>query len=188
MALGAVALLVAPAFAYVTVAPAWAHVSVSPAQAPVGAVQRYAVTVPSEKKIPTTRVEIDFPAELHVTDVDAPAGWTATRQMGQGGRLVGAVWAGGAIPPEQSADFGVVARNPDSGATLGWKVIQTYQDGSEVHWTGPPTAEFPVAVTVVRRSIGAGLVTAVAMVIVLVGGAVAVLIRRARRSGDASRA
>jgi len=170
------------------VSPAGAHVSVSPAQGPAGVIQRYAVTVPSEKKIPTTRVEIDFPAELHVTDVDAPAGWTATRQMGKGGRLVGAGWAGGAIPPEQSADFGVMARNPDSGTTLGWKVIQTYQDGSEVHWTGPPTAEFPAAVSVVRRSIGAGLVTAVALVILLVGGAMVVLIRRAGRRGDASRA
>ena len=182
-------LVAATMFVAVTafVAPVGAHVAVAPAEARAGVAQRYVVTVPSEKTMPTTRVEIDFPAELRVTDVDAPTGWTATRQTGKGGRLVGAVWSGGSIPPEQSADFGIVARNPDSPATLRWKVIQTYRDGSEVHWTGPLTAEFPAAVTVVRRSIGAGLVTIVATVILVVGGAVIVLVRRARRRDDAAR-
>jgi len=167
------------------VTPAGAHVTVAPAEAPAGVVQRYTVTVPSEKKHPTTRVEIDFPVELRVTEVEAPAGWTAARQMGRDGPIVGVAWADGTIPPDQSADFGVVALNPDAGATLGWKVIQTYQDGSEVHWTGAPTAEFPEAVTVVRRSIGAGLVTAMAVVLLLGAGAAVVVARRARRSVDA---
>ncbi|PYN97312.1 MAG: hypothetical protein DMD91_18055 [Candidatus Rokuibacteriota bacterium] len=164
------------------VAPADAHVIVAPAEAPAGVVQRYTVTVPSEKQRPTTRVEIDFPVELRVTEVEAPAGWTATRQMGRDGRIVGVAWAGGTIPPDQSADFGIVALNPNAGATLAWKVIQTYQDGSEVHWTGAPTAESPAAVTVVRRAIGAGLVTTVVVVLLLGAGAAVIVARRARRS------
>jgi uncharacterized protein YcnI len=156
-------------------------VTVSPVEAAAGAVQRYIVNVPSEKPIPTTGVEIDFPTELHVTGVDTPTAWTVTTAAGRDGRIVGAAWTGGTIAPQRSLDFGVVARTPAAETTLAWKVIQTYQDGREVHWTGPPASEFPAAVTIVRGGIGAFLVATLAIVFLAGITVMAVLIGRARR-------
>jgi hypothetical protein len=48
-------------------------------------------------------------------------------------------------------EFGVVARNPQAPTALIWKAIQKYQDASEVHWIGPPQAQFPAAITHVRK-------------------------------------
>jgi hypothetical protein len=160
---------------------AGAHVTVAPEEAPAGVVQRYTVSVPSEKAMATTRVEIDFPGELYVTGVDSPTGWTVTTSLGRDGRIAGAVWIGGAAAPKQSADFGVVARSPAVSAALSWKVIQTYEDGSEVHWTGPPRSEFPAAVTLVRRGISSFLVVTLAVVLAAGAIAAATLVARSRR-------
>jgi uncharacterized protein YcnI len=127
--------------------PASAHVTVEPAEAAAGIVQRYCVRVPSEKKIPTTRVELQFPDGLEVTAVEEVPGWRGSVQKGRQGRIVGATWDGGSIPPKQSAVFPVLARNPSTRTELTWRAIQTYQDGSEVHWIGAPKAQFPAALT-----------------------------------------
>jgi uncharacterized protein YcnI len=164
-------------------APAWGHVTVTPDEAPAGAEQRYANTVPGEKPVPTTRIEIELPRELRVISVEAPAGWSATAQSAADGRIVGASWSGGTIAEGQAVHFDVVARNPDDGAVLRWNVIQTYRDGSEVHWNGPPGGQFPAATSRVvagspwlqARTVAVLLVIAVA----IVGGAV--LWRRRRR-------
>ena len=129
---------------------AWGHITVSPAEAPAGALQRYCIRVPSEKSIPTTAVEVQFPAALEVTQAEAPAGWRVESVKDRQGRLVSATWRGASIAPHQFAEFGVVARNPAARSELSWKAIQTYEDGSEVHWIGPPRAQFPAAITRVR--------------------------------------
>jgi uncharacterized protein YcnI len=134
--------------------PVVAHVTVTPADAPATTVQRYCIRVPSEKSIPTTALEIQFPDALEITETDAPPGWRVTAAKGRQGRIVGATWHGGRILPKQFLEFGVLARNPAAPAELTWKAIQTYQDGSEVHWIGPPRAQFPAAVTRVRAQRG----------------------------------
>ncbi len=135
--------------------PGLAHVIVVPAEAPPGVVQRYGLLVPSEKPIPTTRVEVQFPDGLHVTEVEALPGWRGTTRKDRQGRILSAIWEGGSIPPGQFVEFGVVAKNPEAQAELTWKAIQTYQDGSEVQWIGPPGAQFAGAVTQVRAAGGA---------------------------------
>jgi len=130
------------------------HVAVSPAESPAGIVERYRLAVPGEKPVPTTRVEVQFPAALRVSAVQALAGWRTTTQQDRDGHLVGALWEGGQLPSGHFLELGIVAANPAVPADLTWKVIQTYQDGSEVHWVGPPGAEFPAAVTRVRRDRG----------------------------------
>lgn len=109
--------------------------------------QRYCIRVPSEKSIPTMRLELQFPEALEVTAIEPPPGWRAHAQKDRAGRISGALWEGGEIAPRHSLHFGVLARNPDREMTLRWKAIQTYQDGSEVHWVGPARAQFPAAVT-----------------------------------------
>lgn len=161
-----------------------AHVSVSPAEAPVGITQRYGLLVPGEKPIPMTRVEVQFPAELRVAEVESTPGWRAVTQSDLAGHMVGVVWDGGLIPYERSVEFGVLARNPERPTDLAWKFIQTYQDGSEVHWTGPPGTAFPATITRVGRRDGAIspsmiLAAALAAVAALVG--VVLALRRAAR-------
>jgi len=130
--------------------PVLAHVNVSPVETAPGAFQRYSIVVPAEKPIPATRVEVQFPDALRVKEVEARAGWRASATRKPKGDIASAVWEGGSIPFGQFAEFGVIARNPDSETNLSWKTIQTYQDGSEVHWVGALGAQFPAAVTQVR--------------------------------------
>jgi uncharacterized protein YcnI len=127
-----------------------AHIEVVPADSPAGAMERYGIRVPTEKAVPTVRVEVEFPSGLRVLDIQASPGWQVTVQTESGGRPVGATWDGSSIPAGQFAEFGLRAQNPDGEAQLHWSVIQTYADGSEVQWIGPATAEFPAATTRVR--------------------------------------
>ncbi len=164
-----------------------AHVSVTPAEGPTGVSQRYGLLVPSEKPIPTTRVEVQFPAGLRVAEVESVPGWRATTQADRAGRTVGAVWDAGLIPNGRFVEFGVLARAPETPTDLAWNVIQTYQDGTEVHWIGPPGAEFPAAMTRVRRKAGAidasMVVAALAAVIALIAAIGATLAWRRATKG-----
>jgi uncharacterized protein YcnI len=167
-------------------ATASAHIEVVPVEALVGDTLRYGIRVPSEKPIPTVRVEVQFPSNLRVMDLESVAGWRLSVQTDPTGRPVDAVWEGGSIPPNQFAEFGLRGRNPDGETELRWSVIQTYQDGSEVQWNGSPTAESPAATTrVVGRTITSGgdILGAIALVIALVAVGVAGLSWRTRRGG-----
>lgn len=137
-----------------TMPPAWGHVTVSPTDSPSGTEQRYCVRVPSEKPLSTISLEVEFPPNLAVSAVEAPPGWRATAYKDRQGRIASGMWEGGAIPPRQLLEFGVVARNPETPTTLTWKAIQKYQDGSEVQWIGPPQAQFPAATTNVQQRSG----------------------------------
>lgn len=113
--------------------------------------QRYCIRVPSEKSVPTIGLETEFPANLEVTAIEAPTGWRGTTRKDRQGRIVSASWEGGSIPPGRALEFGVIAQNPQKSTPLVWKTIQKYQDASEVHWIGPPQAQFPAATTQVRE-------------------------------------
>ena len=54
---------------------AYGHVTVQPKQSAPGAVEKYALRVPTEKFVPTVRVEIEFPAALDVSSFEPKAGW-----------------------------------------------------------------------------------------------------------------
>jgi hypothetical protein len=135
--------------------------------------------VPGEKTVPTVRVEVQFPRLLRVEALEATPGWQVSVQRESGGRIVSAVWQGAEIGLNEFVEFGVLARNPDQSTQLSWTVIQTYSDASEVQWIGPPSAEFPAAVTEVTAplvriggaelaSVGALLLSAAALCAVLV--------------------
>jgi len=163
-----------------------AHVFVFPAEGPPAVVQRYALLIPTEKAIPTTRIEIQFPAGLRVSEIEAVSGWRSTVQRDREGRIVGAIWEGGLLPSGHFLAIGLLARNPDAPGEMAWKLIQTHQDGSEIHWIGPPSAEFPAAVTAVRRSGDAPGLTAILAGAALIGALLAVAVallawRRAAR-------
>jgi uncharacterized protein YcnI len=136
------------------------HAVVHPATAPPGAYQRYVLTVPTERDMPTTRIEIRFPEDVRVVSFSEVPGWTLEVLRGEAGRVVGAVWTG-TLPPERFVELPFVAVNPDEEATLSWPVTQTYEGGEVVEWFGPEESEAPASVTRIR---GAGGVPASAWI------------------------
>ncbi len=163
-----------------------AHVFVFPAEAPPAVVQRYALVIPTERAVPTTRIEIQFPDGLRISEIEAVSGWRSSVQRDREGRIVGAIWEGGLLPPGHFLAVSILARNPEAPGEIAWKLIQTHQDGSEIHWIGPPSAEFPAAVIAIRRSGDvrgfAAILAGAALIGALVAAAVALLAwRRAAR-------
>ena len=135
---------------------ALAHVTIWPKSAAPGAYERYVVRVPNEKNIPTTRVEIRFPAEARISSFGEVAGWQLEVLTDSAGKVIGAVWTG-TLPPKRFVEFPFVAVNPKTGERLVWPAFQTYADGERVEWTGPVGSKKPASVTeLVARSEGGG--------------------------------
>jgi uncharacterized protein YcnI len=125
-----------------------AHLLVVPATSTAGATQLYTIAVPNEKLVDIVKVEVQFPKNLVVLQLQAPPGWRVTPEKeGSSGRILGAIWDGGAAGIDEFVSFAVLAQNPNGSAELSWSAIQTYADGSEVQWFGPQTSQFPATVT-----------------------------------------
>lgn len=129
---------------------AFGHVRISPRESTVGTVQKYTMSVPTERQSPTVRIEAAFPASVTLTSVGVTPGWKVEETKNTEGRIIGAVWTGGSIPFAESAEFSFEATNPAAAGRLEWKVIQIYQDGTRSEWTGPENSRTPSPVTLVK--------------------------------------
>jgi hypothetical protein len=147
-ALAAAAVALAPAAAL-------AHAVVYPKRAEPHAYERYVLRVPNERRVPTGRVEIQFPAGLRVVSFGDVPGWALEVKKDASGAIVGAVWWG-SLPPERFVEFPFVAVNPDAGARLVWPVAQSYSGGERVDWNGPEGSKTPASVTEIGREGGGG--------------------------------
>jgi len=114
--------------------PARAHVTVWPQQSHVGAAERYAVRVPTERSTSTTSIDLEIPAGVTVTGVLAPAGFTYELRR-EGSRIVAITWKQ-EIKAGEVGEFVFFARNPMAGS-LAWKAHQHYADGQTDDWVGP---------------------------------------------------
>ena len=119
---------------------AHAHVTVWPRSAARGAFERYVVRVPNEKNVPTTRVEIHFPAEVRISSFLEVAGWQLQVLTDSAGKITGAVWTG-SLPPKRFIEF---------------PALQTYEGGEVVQWTGPEGSKTPASVTTLTERPAAG--------------------------------
>jgi uncharacterized protein YcnI len=128
-----------------------AHAVVQPDVAPPGAYQRYVLRVPTEREVPTTRIEIRFPAEVMVVSFADVPGWDLELVTDDTGRIVGAAWTG-TLPPRRFVELPFVAVNPDADARIAWPVTQTYEGGEVVEWSGPEGSGTPASVTLVRAA------------------------------------
>lgn len=137
--------------------PVLAHVTVQPTEGVIGSFSRFVVRVPNEQdNASTTRVEVEFPPLAFVSFMDVP-GWERTVEMRtldeplevfgeELAEVVGTVtWEGGEIEPGEFLEFGFSARMPEEVTTLEFPAIQTYDNGEEVRWIGPPDSEEPAA-------------------------------------------
>ncbi|HEX3886233.1 MAG TPA: DUF1775 domain-containing protein [Phenylobacterium sp.] len=128
-----------------------AHVTVWPRQSEQGARESYVIRMPNEKRSATVRLDGEFPAEVRVTSVRQAPGWTLEIKRDAAGAIVGASWVG-ELPPDQFAEFGVLAVNPKEGSAITWRFTQTYADGTTVNWTGAPGAPTPAPQVALRPS------------------------------------
>lgn len=120
-------------------AVASAHVVVTPGSVAAGSTMDFSVSVPNEKQIPMTGLQLFIPAAISDVTPTVHAGWTIT--VTESGDAVSEVtWQGGEIPVGQRDDFSLRAVAPASPTELHWKAVQTYADGSTVAWDQVPTA------------------------------------------------
>ena len=136
----------------VTIGTAYGHVTIQPKQSIAGATVKYTMRVPTEKFVPTVRVEVEFPASLNVSSFESKAGWKIEEKKDAAGRLVGAILTG-SIAPGESSTFDFMARNPAEESKLSWKVIQIYQDGSKSEWTGAEGSRTPAPVVELKKAV-----------------------------------
>jgi uncharacterized protein YcnI len=128
---------------------AYAHVQVLPTVvAPLDAV-KFSVIVPGESQSRTVKVELQLPPDLLPFAWEETPGWTREIVPGDDPLSLGNVVWTGDLPVDGFVEFSFLAGTPAEPGELSWKAIQTYDDGSEVRWVGPPGSEEPAAVTVV---------------------------------------
>jgi uncharacterized protein YcnI len=132
-----------------------AHVTVWPRSAARGAFERYVVRVPNERNVPTTRVEIHFPAEVRISSFLEVAGWQLEVLTDSAGKIRGAVWTG-SLPPKRFVEFPFIGVNPKEGERVVWPAVQTYEGGEVVQWNGPEGSKTPASVTTLTERPAAG--------------------------------
>jgi uncharacterized protein YcnI len=146
VAIGALALVPAAA----------AHVTVNPDEVPADSFSRFAIRVPTERGVATTKVELQLPEGLFFVSFQPKPGWKRTVTMEKldppaevfgeqvTERVATVTWEGGTIAPGEFDEFGMSAKVPDAaGQTLTFPALQTYANGEVVRWTGPPDADEP---------------------------------------------
>jgi uncharacterized protein YcnI len=132
-----------------SIGAAYGHVTVQPRESAGGSVEKYTMRVPTEKFVPTVRVEVEFPPSLEVTSFESKPEWNIENKKDSSGKLIG-VTLTGSIPTGESTAFNFSARNPRAGTKLSFKVIQIYQDGTKSEWTGPAGSRTPAPVVDVK--------------------------------------
>jgi uncharacterized protein YcnI len=132
-----------------------AHVTVWPRSAARGAFERYVVRVPNERNVPTTRVEIHFPAEVRISSFQEVAGWQLQVLTDSAGKITGAVWTG-SLPAKRFIEFPFIGVNPKEGERVVFPATQTYEGGEVVEWSGPEGSKTPASVTTLTERPAAG--------------------------------
>ena len=129
---------------------AYGHVTLQPRQSTVDKLETYTLRIPTEKPIPTVRVEVEFPPVLKVASFESKTGWKIEETRNASGDIVSVVLTG-SIPPSQSAQFNFTARNPNMEGKVPLKAVQIYEDGSRAEWTGPEGSRSPSPVVEIRK-------------------------------------
>jgi uncharacterized protein YcnI len=137
----------------IAAAAAGAHVHVDadqPVRGQDDALVTFQVPNESEKGSPTTQIVISLP-NVASASTDVMPGWTAKLDRDPNGAYRSATFTAApnaGIPPGQFELFPVSIQLPDADS-VSFPVVQTYADGTVVHWDQPPLPngdepEFPV--------------------------------------------
>ena len=128
-----------------------AHAVVYPRTSTPGAYEKYVLRVPNEKGVPTTRVELRFPAGLRVVSFGDVPGWQLETITDSARSIIGAVWTG-TLQPARFVELPFIAVNPREDGRLVWPAFQTYADGERVEWTGPEDGDRPASSTAIAAA------------------------------------
>ena len=126
---------------WIAAATAGAHVHVDSDHAVRGddALVTFEVPNESEKGSPTTQIVISLP-NVSSASTDVMPGWTAKLDRDPNGAYRSATFTAtpnAGIPPGQFELFALSIQLPDADSVT-FPVVQTYADGTVVHWDQPP--------------------------------------------------
>jgi uncharacterized protein YcnI len=130
-----------------------AHVVVYPQESIQGSYEKFTVRVPTEKDVPTVKVEVKFPVDaVAVSRFEPKAGWNYQISKDADGKVTGVVWTatGEGLSPTEFGDFSMQGKVGDGAKEIIWKAYQTYKDGSVVEWIGAADSKTPASVTTVK--------------------------------------
>ncbi len=130
----------------VLVDPAQGHVQVSPTLAAPGDAVKFLFLVPNEREESTVEVALQVPKDVLPFSFDDPPGWRRTLEKRGDGSIEVVRWRG-RLQSDGFAEFAFLASTPEKVGPIAWKSIQTYADGKETAWIGPPDSDEPAAVT-----------------------------------------
>ena len=134
--------------------PATAHVKVYVmpgwTQAPACGFSEFIMQVPNERPVPTTRIELEIPPSLTVSQAQPVPAWTVDFTTTKG-RISRITWSG-QLNPREFQTFAFLAGTPQTPGILSWNARQTYQNGEIVNWTGAPTSDTPHSQTTITRA------------------------------------
>ncbi|MBD0380014.1 YcnI family copper-binding membrane protein [Paenibacillus sedimenti] len=130
-----------------------AHVTVSPKESTQGSYEKFTVRVPTEKDVPTVKVEVKFPLDsVAISRFEPKPGWTYELAKDTSGKITGVTWTatGDGLSKTEFGEFNMQGKVADTATQIVWKAYQTYKDGSVVEWVGAEGADKPASVTTVK--------------------------------------
>jgi periplasmic copper chaperone A len=123
--------------------PAWSHAVISPTSARPADPQVYTLTIPNEGESDTVDIRVRVPEGIDFLLLETPpAGWEG-EIVRKGDAISELRWTGGAIAPEQFAQFRFIARNPVMEGEVTWPTVQRYEDGQVQRWIGEADDDEP---------------------------------------------
>jgi uncharacterized protein YcnI len=138
-----------------------AHVVVYPQATTQGSYEKFTVRVPTEKDVPTVKVEVKVPDNVDVSRVEPIPGWKYQFTKDPSGKINSITWtaSGDGLSSTEFGEFNMQGKVSDQADSLVWKAYQTYKDGSVVEWVGAKDSDKPASVTVVKPKSASGTET-----------------------------
>lgn len=132
--------------------PAGAHIQVQPTEVAPADPVLFTILVPGEAEAGTTKVKLKIPPGVYPFSFEPTPGWKRTLLRKPNGLTEQIIWTGKAAP-DGLVRFAFLAGTPERPGEITWPAIQTYGNGQESRWLGPPDSEHPAPVTVVSESV-----------------------------------
>ena len=135
-----------------------AHVTVLPKDTTQGSYEVITVRVPSEKDVPTVKIEVKIPEGVEITGFEPKPEWNYKLTQDVSGKITSVIWTaeGNGLSSTEFGDFKMQGKIGSQSSEIVWKAYQFYQDGSKEEWTGAPGSDTPAPVIQVKPK-GTGL-------------------------------
>jgi LPXTG-motif cell wall-anchored protein len=147
----AVVVVLVAGWAAAAAQPALAHIQIRPTAAAPGDSVLFELLVPGEREARTVEVALQMPKGVLPFSFEKTPGWPRKLELANDGSIDVVRWRG-RLDTDGFVRFAFLAGAPEREGQLEWKALQTYDDGHEARWIGPPDSENPAAVTSITDS------------------------------------